>query len=173
MTEGNIKIQKTAVVIIGILLVLVFVNANSLSFPSFPTKVAPANQNSIQSSTIENNIQVIKMEVTSYGYQPASFILKKDVPVRWEVTANELNGCNGAIISPDYNINVQLRQGQNIIEFTPNKEGAVAFSCRMGMLRGKFIVTQTGTATQEQTNAVPTSGVKNSCGASGGCGCGG
>jgi plastocyanin domain-containing protein len=33
-----------------------------------------------------------------------------------------------------------MQAGENIIRFTPQKEGTINFSCWMGMVRGKFVV---------------------------------
>jgi len=48
--------------------------------------------------------------------------------------------CASSLVVPGYDINVQLKKGENIIEFTPRETGEIKFSCSMGMYRGKFIV---------------------------------
>ena len=88
----------------------------------------------------DGDVQVVNMNVTSYGYAPNSFTLKKDVPVRWEINATDVSGCTNSIVSRDLNINRRLTQGKNLITFTPHKTGTIAFSCSMGMVRGTFNV---------------------------------
>lgn len=126
-----------------------------------------------EKSVLKDGFQEINMDVSNSGYSPKSFILKKGIPVKWSVNVKQLTGCNSELIVNDYKIDKNLQQGINTIEFTPDNNGVVTFSCRMGMLRGSFIVTESGTASQEQiAAAVPKAG--GSCGAgSGGCGCGG
>ena len=106
------------------------------------------------------------MEVDASGYSPNSFVIKNKIPVKWNINVKQLTGCNNEIIMNDYNIDVKLKQGLNVIEFTPEKTGTISFSCWMGMIRGSFIVTDTGTASQQEiVAATPQS--------SGSCGCGG
>ena len=167
--KGMPGITKAISFVLGLALILILININSglgLSKIYQPGNV-------FQTSVLEDNIQIVKMNVNTYGYQPSSFVIKKDIPVRWEITVTELTGCNEVIVLSDYNINTQLNEGKNIIEFTPNKEGTFGFSCSMGMLRGKFVVTQSGIATQAQLSAASQTSSKGpSCGSSGGCGCG-
>ena len=68
--------------------------------------------------------------------------VKAGVPVRWhlEVPAGKLNGCNNAITIPQYGIEKELQEGDNIIEFTPTETGTVPFSCWMGMIRSEIKV---------------------------------
>jgi len=122
---------------------------------------------------IESNVlldsegyQIINMNMDTKGYHPNSFVIKKGIPVKWNIDVVELIPCNNEIIANAYGIDVKLRQGLNVIEFTPDKTGTIPFSCGMGMLRGSFIVTETGTASQEEIKTnTPTAGHT--------CGCGG
>jgi len=48
-----------------------------------------------------------------------------------------LNGCNNAIVAREFGIdNRKLEVGDNIIEFTPAREGEFVYSCWMGMIHG-------------------------------------
>jgi len=84
--------------------------------------------------------QTVKMDVAYTGYKPNVLYVKKDVPVRWIINAEQITGCIDEIIMPDYNIKKPLKKGENIVEFTPTKTGEVKFSCWMQMVWGKFIV---------------------------------
>jgi len=84
--------------------------------------------------------QVVNMMVDYRGYTPSTFKLAKGVPVRWVIDGTGASGCTGEIIVPDLGIRKELSPGENIIEFTPEEEGIINFSCWMGMVRGKFIV---------------------------------
>ena len=59
-----------------------------------------------------------------------------------------------------------LKEGKQVIEFTPKDEGVISWSCWMGMIPGNFIVTSSGEATEKE---IQTSMPR----ASGSCGCGG
>ena len=109
-------------------------------------------------------VQEITMEVSATGYSPNTFTLKQGVPVRWNIEVTELTGCNEELLLQDYGIDVNLKEGKNQIEFTPEKTGIIRWSCGMNMLRGSFLVTETGDATPQQiAEATPAK--------SGGCGC--
>ncbi|MEK7116106.1 MAG: sulfite exporter TauE/SafE family protein [Patescibacteria group bacterium] len=88
----------------------------------------------------QGDVQIVKMDVTPYGYSPRSFTLKKGVPVRWELDAQDVAGCTNSIISRELGISRRLQVGMNVITFTPQKTGTIAFSCGMGMVRGSFHV---------------------------------
>ncbi len=124
----------------------------------------------VSSSGIAQQIsgsQKVQMVVDGSGYTPNSFVVKKGVPVEWEVNVQRLTGCNKELVMNQYNIDTVLKQGLNTITFTPDKAGTVQFTCGMGMLRGSFLVTETGTATTEELQqATPPKG--HSCGCGGG-----
>ncbi|HDK42367.1 MAG TPA: heavy metal transporter, partial [Candidatus Pacearchaeota archaeon] len=130
--------------------------------------------------------QVINMEVNRYGWSPDSFVLKKDVPVKWVIDGKEITGCNNEIQVPKLGLKFDIKKGEQVIEFTPTKEGLISWSCWMGMIPGTFIVTDTGVASQEQINSAEQQATASggscdgSCGSpscgggtSRGCGCGG
>ena len=108
-----------------------------VTLPSINSKISTTQTTSQDS---DSNIQVIKMEVTSTGYSPSAFTLKKGIPVRWEIDAKDLSGCNQTLVSRELNISKNLTKGANVINFTPEKIGTIAFSCSMGMIRGSFKV---------------------------------
>ncbi|NQT49575.1 sulfite exporter TauE/SafE family protein [Candidatus Kuenenbacteria bacterium] len=130
-------------------------------------------------ATITNaNIQEVVMTVDYSGYSPNVFTIKKGIPVKWTINVKQMTGCTNEIIVPDLGIKKKLQYGENIIQFTPTKVGNLSFSCWMGMVRGKFIVTNGGnqsTANSIAPAAYQDSGLNTTCGAStgGGCGCGG
>ena len=123
---------------------------------------------------LKNGFQEIRMEVDRYGWSPDKFILKKDVPVKWIINAKELNGCNNAIQVPKLGLKFDLKQGEQIIEFTPIESGNLPFSCWMGMIPGIFVVEDNPNVEQQNLDdiALPSAGSCGS-GSSGGCGCGG
>jgi len=86
------------------------------------------------------NVQIVKMTESSRGYMPDEFTIKKDIPVRWIIDAKAPYSCASALIIPSLKIQKQLRAGENIIEFTPQKTGDLPFSCSMGMYTGVFHV---------------------------------
>ena len=166
-TTGKIlKVSAVIVLILGLIMINrgLTLNGSSLSVSSIKANLIgiPAGIN----ASIVNGIQEINMDVDASGYHPNSFVLKKGVQVKWNINVKQLTGCNKEIIVPEYNLDIKLKKGLQTAEFTPDKTGTFSFSCWMGMLKGSFIVTDTGTASQSQVQAAtPKSG--------GSCGCGG
>lgn len=147
----------------------------TLALP-FSANATPSNS-SDPNVTLENGVQVVKMTQGVSGYSPNTFTIKKDIPVKWVVTSDNVNTCASTIVSSPLNIRKSLEFGENIIEFTPTATGVLKFSCSMGMYKGAFNVVNNdgsgGTVNAQELQkqaAAPVGG--GSCG-SGGCGCGG
>lgn len=102
------------------------------------TSLLPGGES--QSAMVEEGVQVVKMDV-DWSFKPNQFKIKKRIPVRWEINGVNISGCANEIIIPDLRISKQIQPGLNIVEFTPEKEGKLRFSCWMGMIGGEFIVT--------------------------------
>jgi plastocyanin domain-containing protein len=45
------------------------------------------------------------------------------------------------VVIPKLGIDKKIQKGLNVVEFTPTQTGVLPFSCWMGMLNGRFIVT--------------------------------
>ncbi len=88
----------------------------------------------------EEGFQVIRMEVKASGYRPNRFVLKRGVPVRWIIEGEELTGCNRVILVPGLDLEIELKPGTQVVEFTPTQPGTISWSCWMGMLHGEFVV---------------------------------
>ncbi|MBI2443863.1 MAG: sulfite exporter TauE/SafE family protein [Candidatus Magasanikbacteria bacterium] len=92
------------------------------------------------SGKIISGKQVIKMSVEPTGFTPANFVVRQGTPVRWEVDGTRAAGCTSVLVSRELNIQRYLTRGPNLIEFTPPRQGRIAFSCSMGMVQGSFTV---------------------------------
>jgi sulfite exporter TauE/SafE/copper chaperone CopZ len=167
-TKRILKISAIIVIILGLLMINrgLTLGGSSYNYDSIKSKIIGANAVTGQNSQIVGGVQEINMDVDASGYKPNSFVLKRGVPVKWNINVKQLTGCNSELVANEYGININLKAGKNLAEFTPNKIGTFTFSCGMGMIRGSFIVTETGQATQQEIkSATPKS--------AGGCGCGG
>ncbi len=150
------------------------INPLSLNLRGTPNVLAAADT-TIQ---LENGKQVIKMIQDARGYNPNSFIVKKDVPVRWIIDSKDPNTCSASIVSDKLGVRKNLHPGENVIEFTPSEIGTIRFTCSMGMFAGVFSVVEQGNTAVAKTNVLVASDTKQinapaggSCG-TGGCGCG-
>ncbi len=90
--------------------------------------------------TLKDGVQIVQMTQTSSGYQPNTFTIKKDIPVRWVINSENPYSCASSIMSSKLGIRKNLEAGENIIEFTPQETGQIRFSCSMGMYNGTFYV---------------------------------
>ncbi|MFH1210422.1 MAG: sulfite exporter TauE/SafE family protein [archaeon] len=174
LTKKILKASAIVVIILGVVMLnrgLVLAGQPNLS------NIVSFSGEDTNTVSVQNGVQEINMDVTANGYSPNKFVLQKGVPVKWNINVKELTGCNKEIIVPTYNLDVKLKQGMNTVEFTPDKEGTVSWSCWMGMLRGAFVVkADLGTQAEQQKELAAVNAPKGmQCGGSsgGGCGCGG
>ncbi len=130
----------------------------------FNTLVARGSQylapTAADSANCENE-QTIHMDVLKSRFSPNKFTLRKGVPVKWAINVKELNECNNQIVVREYGLEIKLKTGLQVVEFTPNEAGVVPWSCWMGMIPGTFIVvedTLPSEADQISTAAEPLSG---------------
>jgi uncharacterized protein len=134
---------------------------------------------------LKGAVQEIVMDVNYRGFTPNTFTIQKGVPVKWIINGEQITGCTNEIISKQLGIRKKIVPGPNIVEFTPQQAGTIGFSCWMGMVRGKFIVTDEGgnvplTANTSASEEVSFEGAicdgGGECGGTCGstsCGCGG
>jgi len=91
---------------------------------------------------IEDGYQIVTVEVSSRSYEPITVQSGIPVKVNFYVEEGVLNGCNNAIMIPEYEIQLPLEVGDNIIEFTPDKTGVIPYSCWMNMIRSTITVVE-------------------------------
>ncbi len=91
-------------------------------------------------ATMVDQRQVINMTADFGSYSPKTFILKAGVPVEWKINVVNLDDCITPITIPALKVDRALMPGVNTITFTPEKQGDLAFTCWMGMIRGVFKV---------------------------------
>lgn len=171
LTNKILKASGVLVMILGIIMINrgLALTGSGYDFNTMITgSVIKENNNLI---TMNQGYQEIRMDVTSSGWEPDRFVLKKDIPVKWIINGKEINGCNNAIQVPKLGLNFDIKQGEQIIEFTPTQEGVIPWSCWMGMIPGVFIVkddVSNVNEIKEELDSVEQS--RGGCG--GGCGCG-
>lgn len=149
-THKMMKVSAVLVIILGIVLVSRGLNLSGISVLAAS---APASSSNI--AKVEGNVQVITTKFTDGKYVP--IVVKKGVPVKWiiNVTESDLNGCNNPVTIPKYNIKKVLVPGDNIINFTPQDEGTIKYTCWMGM------VSSTITVVADTTKAAAVVGASN------------
>lgn len=89
-----------------------------------------------------DGVQVVKSTLAPGRYP--SITVHENTPVRWVIDAPEgsINGCNYKMLIQDYGIEYSFREGENVIEFTPEETGTVLYTCWMGMIYGTIQVVE-------------------------------
>jgi uncharacterized protein len=101
---------------------------------------SPAAAGGAIAAALEDGIQTVTTEFKDGYYVP--FSVQAGIPVKWtiRVTEDELNGCNNPVTIPAYGISKTLKAGDNLVEFTPDKTGAIVYTCWMGMISSRISV---------------------------------
>ncbi len=130
-THKMMKVSAALVLILGIIMVNRGLNLSGVNLVAY---AAPQSVSSENIAKIEGDVQVINTRLLSNSYTP--IIVQKGIPVKWDISADsgDINGCNGTLVIPEFNIVKQLAPGDNIIEFTPDSEGNITYTCSMGMI---------------------------------------
>jgi len=168
-TKKVIKVSAVLVVLLGMVMV-----GRGLNLSGFNIVAASTTTGNIAS--VSEGVQFVTTTLESGSYTP--IVVQEGIPVRWiiKAEASKLNGCNNAIVIPEYGIEKSLGPGDNIIEFTPDEEGNILYTCWMGMISSNIKVVKDINSTDfsdinnETENITPWEQAPGSTG--GGC-CGG
>lgn len=112
--------------------------------------VSPDNSGGIE---IVDGKQIVNSTLLTGSFP--NITVEVGTPVKWTITApsGSINGCNNRINIGEYGISsYSFQQGDNVVEFTPDKTGRFQYSCWMGMLRGSITVTEAGIAPTENAS---------------------
>jgi sulfite exporter TauE/SafE/copper chaperone CopZ len=138
-TKNMMKVSAILVIVLGMVM---FQRGTSLSgILLFDFQASALNAQAVSTSApVVDGVQTLTLEVKSNGYP--EFVIQKGIPtkINFHVTAENLNGCNNAILMPEFGIEKTLQVGDNWIEFTATKSGTFPYSCWMGMINSKAAV---------------------------------
>ncbi|MGZ8972591.1 urease accessory protein UreH domain-containing protein [Methylomagnum sp.] len=144
ITHGLLKVSALLVVALGLIMLNrgLLLSGSGYDFRSLGALAAMRWEQARENITLPawGDRQTIRMAVTGQGYAPNRFVLKQGVPVEWLIEVKELTYCNRRLVVPALSLELDLKLGENRVEFTPDKPGVISFSCWMGMLRGAFVV---------------------------------
>ena len=123
---------------------------------------------------VQGEAQKVLLKFENYQYKLEPSELQKGVPVRMEVDLDSVYGCMRDIVIPSFGVDKYVREGNNIIEFTPTKSGTFNIQCSMNMGRGKFSVVKSDGSKSAYVEEAENPAAGATCGSSGGgsCGCG-
>lgn len=134
--KGRASVNKVAC---SLIVILSFVMLNR-GFTTLGIDIFNTNKVDGIKATVNNDYQIVSFDLDYGGYK--DIILKKGVPVQMTIHVDKkyLTGCNNELEITEFNIKKKLEEGDNIIYFTPTKEGMFTYTCWMGMVKNKIIV---------------------------------
>ncbi|MDR3216959.1 MAG: sulfite exporter TauE/SafE family protein [Clostridiaceae bacterium] len=136
------KIMAAASALVIVLGMVMFGNGAGLSGLALPEFLGGSGGGTAVEAAVdyENNVQTVEFDLQPNSYN--AIRVKRGVPVVWTIRADadNLNGCNGEIKVGKLGISKKLEIGDNVIEFTPESGGTIAYSCWMGMIKSRIIV---------------------------------
>jgi Uncharacterized conserved protein len=152
-TSKMMTVSAVLVVLLGIFMFNNGVTLSGFILPSVAGAEKPAAQASDNVAVIKDGVQTVTTTLSSGQYEP--IIVQKGIPVKWTIKApaGSINGCNGSILIQKFNIQKDLTQGDNVIEFTPTQSGTIPYSCWMGMIRSKITVVDDSSNISSADNA--------------------
>lgn len=162
-THRMMKISAILVMILGILMLNRGLSLSGINI------VYADSTSSGNVATVQGNIQTVTTQLTSGKYPP--IVVQKGIPVKWNMKADskDINGCNETLTIPKYNIQKKLQPGDNIIEFTPDSEGNIPYTCWMGMISSSIKVVSD--VTRVSSSDIAQTGNSSGSGISGSAGC--
>ncbi|MDF2519675.1 MAG: hypothetical protein K0R84_303 [Clostridia bacterium] len=130
MTNKLMKFSAALVVILGIGML-----SQGLSLSGISPVFAASNSNVAR---IEGGVQIVEIELQPNKYAP--IVVQKGIPVEFIINAEQenINGCNNAVVIPQYGVQKELSAGANVIKFLPEQTGTISYSCWMGMIRSSI-----------------------------------
>ena len=161
-TRRMLKFSAALVMVLG---VVMLGRGFSLSGISFAGALTPKAADFGAVAKIRGNAQLVSTTLQPNNYTPIT--VQKGVPVRWTIKADAgtINGCNGTVTIPQYNISKPLQPGDNEIDFIPRQTGTITYTCSMGMITSTISVVPDVTgvkpsdANRTLSSAVPSAGV--------------
>lgn len=98
------------------------------------------NYDGFTTSKLEDSVQTVEFDLSYNNYQ--DIILQKGIPVKMIIHVDKkyLTGCNNEVIINEFNIKQELKEGDNVIEFTPKEEATITYTCWMNMIKNTIKV---------------------------------
>ena len=152
-TNKVMAIGSVFVIVLGISMLR---NGFALSGVAIPN--ITGSQKDSKQAQIVDGVQIVNTSLASGRYEPIT--VQAGIPVKWTITAEKgtINGCNNRIIIPEYKLEKSFEVGENVILFTPKREGTFTYSCWMGMIRSTITVYAEGDEKVETQDKVETQG---------------
>ena len=87
-----------------------------------------------------DEMQVRHLSWGKLNYYPEEITVKAGKKVQIVGDLKRLQGCFRSLVIPEFKVQGQITEQNNVIEFVPDHTGTFGFGCAMGMGNGKLIV---------------------------------
>lgn len=163
-THRLMKVSAVLVMVLGVIMLNRGLNLSGLGLSNI-AYAAPASGGNV--AKLAGNVQLVTTSLSSGRYEP--FVVQAGIPVKWTITASasQLNGCNETLTIPKYGITKRLVAGDNLIEFTPDQEGNIPYTCWMGMISSNIRVV--ADITKVSSKDIVQAGSASAASGAGGC----
>jgi hypothetical protein len=156
---------------VGLVALVMLVSGRNIIQDTVPGESITGNA-VLDPTIVGSEMQSVTLKMVNYGYELEPSTFKKGVPVRMEVDLSTVYGCMRDVRIPAFGVSKYVREGDNVIEFTPTKSGTFNIACSMNMGRGSFSVEEGDGQVAAYVEPEPIAEA-GSCGSgAGGCGCG-
>lgn len=133
-----LKIAAFAVLYLGLTSLngALVAGGSPLTLQSVAKSFSVVTSGQIQNNTVATT-QNIEIVVSSGGYSPNYFKVRKGTPVTIKLTSKDAYSCASAFRIPSLGISKNLQANETqTLSFTPTQLGQIAFTCSMGMYNG-------------------------------------
>lgn len=95
----------------------------------------------VTTSMVEAHTRTIKIKVDKNGFSPASIDVEAGHKLNLVFIRTDKAGCGSEVVFPKLKIRKALPVGKNVVvSLHPTEAGQISFTCGMGMMKGKLIV---------------------------------
>lgn len=137
----GVQLKKMSGVIVVVLGIVMF--NRGFDYTELTNLKEPAiNINNVTVAVIKDGYQEVTTRFENGEYQ--QIVVQKGIPVKWNIVIEngDLNGCNKTVDISVYDITVELKYGDNLVDFTPSKTGKFEYTCWMNMLSSFIYVVE-------------------------------
>ena len=129
------KIASVLILLLSLAMLFRGLNTTGINFNSISN-----NYENYTASTIHKDYQEVKINLSYGNYDDIIVQKSKKVKLIINVQEKYLTGCNNVVMINEFNIKQELKVGENIIEFIPDKVGTYSMSCWMNMITNNIKV---------------------------------
>jgi sulfite exporter TauE/SafE/copper chaperone CopZ/plastocyanin domain-containing protein len=77
---------------------------------------------SVAVAQIIDYYQVVEINLTDEGFDPAVIVVQRNIPVLWTINNNSLDPGNNTLVFPEFITVLDIRQGENVLQLYPDAD---------------------------------------------------